>query len=492
MESKAIETHDPAAMARERVQIGPIPTWVNPADYDKTFTPKIRGQVSELLKERQVHAELGQQFVRTAGRLETQHAVQNHSQWRLEFSPNTQSIILHSVKTYRGDVEREHASLEKIQFLQRESQLEGLMLHGSITLLLVLEDVSPGDILEFSYTESNRPKIMPEHTHCFFNLSAGVEIGKYHFLVRHSEGRGLKWKSSSPKLEPKITSENGELSWCWMDTQFSSPPPEEYMPYGHFVSSWMQISDCPDWQMVARAVLEAWEEDPPEDGLNRLVEEVTAASPDLTSRITRAIELIQDRFRYLSVVDLEVGGQIPAVAGTVIRRRYGDCKDLSFLLVRLLRALGVPARPVLINTGWGQFIASILPGPNMFNHVIVEYEIGAEKRWVDCTLKDQGGGARRRYVPDFGLGLPIDIETTELTPVPKGSVVGGSLDIKESLILDTIRRFLLLRSARHCQRSPGRLLQGAIRQSKFRSPFQKPAPTLRQSILLQGQPHRTA
>jgi len=437
MESKAPETQDPLAMARERVQVGAIPNWVTLTDYDKTFTPKIRGQATELLVERHVHAELGQEFSRKALRLETPHSVQNLSQWRIEFSPNTESIVLHSVKTYRGDVAREHASLDKIQFLQRESQLEAHIVHGRATLLLVLEDVAPGDILEYSYTRTFRPKVMPEHTAQFFNLSAGVEIGKYYFLVRHSEQRALKWKSSSPKLEPKITTENGETSLCWLGTQFFSPAPEEFLPPGHITTPWIQISDCPDWQTVARAVLDAWEEDPPENGLNRLVEEVTATSPDLMTRVTRAIELVQDRFRYLSVMDLELGGQIPAVAGTVVRRRYGDCKDLAFLLVRLLRALRVTARPVLVNSGWGQFIATVLPGPGMFNHAIVEYEIGAEKRWVDCTINHQGGGALGRFVPDYGLGLPVDAATTELAPVPKASLVAGSLDIKETLVLDT-------------------------------------------------------
>src|SRR6185437_15952319 len=162
---------------------------------DKAFTPKIRGQTTDLLIERHIHTELGQRFVRNVTRLETQHAVQTLSQWRLEFSPHIESIILHSIKTYRGDIETEHASLEKIQFLQRESQLEGLMVHGRVTLLLVLEDVSPGDILECSYTLTSRPKILPEHVSQLFSIPAGVEIGKYHFLIRHSEKSALKWKS---------------------------------------------------------------------------------------------------------------------------------------------------------------------------------------------------------------------------------------------------------------------------------------------------------
>ncbi len=436
MESKAIETHDPLKVARERVQVGPVPGWVDPAYYDKFFTPTIRGPITHLLIERQIHAELRQTFVRNAMRLESQQAVQNQSQWRLEFEPQTDSITLHSVKIRRGEVETEHAVLEKIQFLQRESGLEGYIIQGSITLLLLLEDVCPGDILEWSYTITRRPKLMPEYVTSFFYLPVGTEIGKLHFLALHAEGRPVKWKSSSPKIAPKITTENGEVRCYWLDAKFVSVDPEDFTPAGHIQFPWMQISDCPEWKTVVRAVLDAWQDDPPGDGLPRLIAQITDHSPDPLARINRAIEIVQDEFRYLSV-DVGFGGHMPAQPEVVIRRRYGDCKDLAFLLVKLLRAIGVSARPVLVNMNLRQSVSSFLPAPEMFNHVVVEFEVGSEKRWVDATAKSQGGGALRRAISDFGVGLPIDAGASELVPVPKASLPSGTFDVKETFLLDT-------------------------------------------------------
>ena len=422
-------------MARERVQIGPAASWIEPAWYDGTFTPKIRGEISYLLQDVQINAELGQTYVHKAMRLESQRSVQAQSQWRVGIEPQTQSLVLHSIKIRRGDVETEHASLERIQFLQREAGLERFELHGSITLLLLLEDVRPGDILEFSYTATDRPRVMPEYLTAFFSLPLATEIGKYRFLVRHAERRALKWKASSPKFVPKITTDNGEVCCYWMDADFASPEPEGCVPAWHLMFPWIQVSDCPDWQTVARAVLAEWEKQLPGDGVAKMVKEVADSSPDPLVQITRAIELVQDGFRYLSV-NLEVGGQIPAPPETVVRRRYGDCKDLAFLLVHLLRGLGVPARPVLVDSMLQKTVGSMLPSP-MFNHVVVEYEIGNEKRWVDCTAKNQGGGALNRYITDFGVGLLIDGATTSLTPVPKASLKVGTYELKESFILIT-------------------------------------------------------
>ena len=97
-----------------------------------------------------------------------------------------------------------------------------------------------------------------------------------------------------------------------------------------------------------RFVKRAGETKNPNAPLDELIKEIEKAGPDLSTRIGKAIELIQDDYRYLSV-NLEFGGQIPTPPEIIARRRYGDCKDLSFLLVNNLLEtnLGVSSRPVL-------------------------------------------------------------------------------------------------------------------------------------------------
>jgi hypothetical protein len=361
--------------------------------------------------------------------------------------------------------------LEKIQLLQREAGLEGFIIDGGITLLLLLEDVAVGDVLEFSYTIKSEPRLLAKNWSTLFDLPLASEIGKHYFSVRHAPARQMKWKSSSKTIAPVVTVHKArviehspsrgqtvesvagpgsgeppqaeqamceEVELVWQGENVITLEPEEGMPASVILYPWMQFSDFPDWQTVARGVAEAWPAEVEGDGIQKLLEEIKSVGPELPRQVNEAIKIIQDRFRYLSV-NVEMGGCIPAEPETVVRRRYGDCKDLAFLLSRLLGGLGVSARPVLVHVGLREAVSSFLPAL-WFNHAIVEFQLGEERRWIDAVMKFQGGSGLNRMVTDFGFGLPVDPNATELVSAPKASLPAGTFEMKDSFLLDTAGR----------------------------------------------------
>jgi transglutaminase-like putative cysteine protease/predicted Zn-dependent protease len=98
--------------------------------------------------------------------------------------------------------------------------------------------------------------------------------------------------------------------------------------------------------------------------------------------IRRIVGWVQKNVRYTG---LELGDAaiVPAAPGETLKRRYGDCKDMSLLVVGLLREVGIDARLALLRTGW-QEIAPELPGLGQFDHAIVRVE-GKEPIWIDPT-----------------------------------------------------------------------------------------------------------
>jgi hypothetical protein len=97
----APENRELTAFARERVRVGPVPEWVAASSYNPDFVPKSQGLLTWFLFEQQVEGELGETYTRSGYRLETMKAVQQFSQWHIQFEPQTRSVVLHSVKIRR-------------------------------------------------------------------------------------------------------------------------------------------------------------------------------------------------------------------------------------------------------------------------------------------------------------------------------------------------------------------------------------------------------
>lgn len=443
VDARPVQNEDTYTTARERLSIAPAPAWATPCQPDYAFTAppaKNPPQVTPLLWSAQVNVEANATYFHLAIRLENMQAVQQQSQWRLEFEPRSQAVTLHSIKIRRGTTEIDHTSLDKIRLLQREAGLDGFVIDGLFTALLVLEDVRPGDVLEYCYTRQNLRSLLPDQRFSFLQFPTLVPIGKVYLTIFFDESRPLAWKSSGSNFQPEESRNEGVVTWRWIREKFAGGDLESNLPSWHLAFPWVQVSDCGDWGIVAKAILAAWSKVTDGASVADMVAEISQQESEPTLRIERAIRLVQDEFRYLSI-NLEHGGQIPSAPDATARRRFGDCKDLSVLLVQLLRGLGLAAHPVLVSSQMRRTIGNLLPSPNIFDHAIVQYEFQDEVCWIDPTIKNQGGGPLKRVLPNFAFGLVLDETTTKLVPPPAASVTPGTYRIRENILLDTTGSF---------------------------------------------------
>lgn len=92
---------------------------------------------------------------------------------------------------------------------------------------------------------------------------------------------------------------------------------------------------------------------------------------------------LTEKMRYVSV-SIGLSGWKPNAAALVEQRGYGDCKDLSVLLISRLRAAGVDAFPALVLTGDEGVMETDFPNFG-FNHVIVAAVRNGDTVWMDPT-----------------------------------------------------------------------------------------------------------
>ncbi len=420
----------------DRVSVGLPGSWVTLREPDYTYQPQANTPASLLLLDRQYLAGTHEAYQRSVQRLETMHAVQHASQWRLTFDPATQHVVIHGLRIWRQGVVTEHAAPERFRLLQREENLERLMLDGSVTLVVLLDDVRAGDVLDASFTVHTTPRLFRENFSVFAAVPDAMPLGEFHLSVRFPAGRVMQWNSSDSGFIQEAREWEGESEWLWSIKNLEPATLEPGMPSWHLPTHWLQVSDCQSWGEVATELSAAWHEQADDAELARLTSEIAAATPDLKERAERTIALVQDEIRYLSM-NIELGGQIPSPPGEVLRQRFGDCKDKSFLLAHLLRGFGIPARPVLVSMALRRDVGRLLPTAAAFDHCIVEYDIDGHRRWVDVTLPQQGGGALGRQVPDYGIGLPVSTETTGLAHVPADMPRDDRYTLRETFSPDT-------------------------------------------------------
>lgn len=421
---------------RERVTVAPPAEWVSPREDAAPAAEAGAGTNAILLIDSRHHATRRENYERLVYRLDTTQEVHHAAQWKRSFDPHVEQLTIHALIVRRGGAARDHARPEAIRLLQREESLDRLVIDGWVTAMVLLEDVRVGDIVDVSYSIRTTPRLLPERYWLHARVPAHLPLHRFRLEVRFPTAEAMRWKSSADDFAPSVQKVGGETIWTWSVDDAPVIELEPGVPGWLRVERWLQVSDIASWGEVAAGTMTAWTEQFDSPELLRLTEEIAAAAATPVERCSRALTFIQDEIRYLSV-DTGQGGQIPAAPATVLRRRFGDCKDKSFLAAHLLRRLGIPARTVLVSTGQRQAVGDLLPMPDAFNHAIVEYEIDGKRRWADTTLTQQGGGALARSVPDFRRGLPIAPEVTELVDQPPAPDTHDVTDLHETFFVDT-------------------------------------------------------
>jgi len=423
------------AQNAEYVTVAPPPGWVVESNIDHTYRPAQRGETTALLLDDQYQAETNAHYRRVVRRLETHQAVQEFSQFHLDFDPKTQHVTIHSLKVCRGESVDEQGSRQQFHILQREDQLEAYVLRGWLTLLVLFEDVQQGDVLDVSFTITTKQSLMPERFFLFQTTPIGNPVACWRLSVHFAAERAMQWKTST-KGPPTIAEADECKRWEWKGEARRLMFLETNLPPWFFASSWIQVTDCGSWAEVSKACASVWPLDATSAEIEALIHRLTSQSTNLEERVRHAAEHVQDVFRYFSS-NIEFGGYVPAEPDIVFARKYGDCKDLACLLTVLLRRLGVPASPVLVNTDLASRIGDFLPMPAAFNHAIVEFSLGKERYWLDPTRRLQGGPLQQRTIQNFGFGLVIDSPYTSLATAPVRPRQSSSYRLREVFLLST-------------------------------------------------------
>lgn len=351
--------------------------------------------------------------------------------FQINFNPEFQTMAIHRVELLRDGKWQNRLSPERISLARRESEFEQDLTDGSVTALIVLDDVRVDDVVRISYSTVGSNPILTGQIADWTTLSWRNPTLRSGLRVLYDPGTKFRVHRENTAIEPQVRRgadavEVQVQARALPATVFEDSYPAWYQPYPV-----VQIAPERDWADVVTWALPLYPRHtaPFDDDLERRLAQWKAL-PDPQARLTAALRAVQNDVRYFGI---EIGDNShrPNPPDLVWRRRYGDCKDKTYLLATLLNRMGIEAVPALVATDRGRAIGEFVPSASTFNHVIVRARIGGETVWVDPTIAQQGGDPRRFDLGDYGMALPVAEGVTALQTIERPREANSGVEVKE-------------------------------------------------------------
>ena len=359
------------------------------------------------------------EFIRVVRRFDNGAVLRDGSQIEIPFDPLFQTLELHKLELHRNGEAIDQIETARMEVVQRESELESLLYSGSLSLLIFLQDVHEGDVLDYSISLRGQNPAFERHLLYYFPTQYRSATGRLrrrillpaeaeYYITHHGDSQAAPTERTLGDLRV--------LSWDLRDRPglvFEGDEPSWFI-----AQPFVQVSDFKDWSEVVQWALPSYE--PPRQlpaALDERVEALRSASPDDEGRVLAALRLVQDEIRYLGI-ELGQDSYLPTPPDEVFSRRFGDCKDKSLLLVTLLSALEIDAAPALVSTTSLGHVSDFHPSPTAFDHVIVRVRLAQGTFWVDPTQLFQRGPLEEVGRSSLGKALVISPDSTGLSEIP--------------------------------------------------------------------------
>ncbi|MET0858971.1 MAG: DUF3857 domain-containing protein, partial [Telluria sp.] len=359
-------------------------------------------------------------------------------QFSLSYFPSYQKLLLHRVAIVRAGQVMDRTATVNVRLLEREAGIDVGVYGGEKSVQLLLDDVRAGDTLWITYTVDGRNPVFGKRWAEDYSWDRHTPVVLRRVTVLHPPGQPIHWRQlgdvKADPIVPVIDSAGGMARMRFeggaLDAVQAEPSiPPDFLPYRR-----LQLSEFPDWQSVARWADGLFPRAAPSPALKQLAARFAAEKTRL-EQASAALHWVQDEIRYFSV-SIGENSHRPQAPDTVLARRYGDCKDKTYLLVSLLQQLGINATPVLVNATAPKTPAKVMPSPTWFDHVIVRVELDGDTYYVDPTRSGQRGllTVLPAALPG-AAGLPATAAATALVTLPEDNDQSPWLEYIENIAI---------------------------------------------------------
>jgi len=420
-------------------RIEPVPDWVKsvqPLPDDQADQQNNSNGMSYLLVDEQWQIREGRQshYAHIVNKALNSSGVEEVSQISIDFEPAYQSLILHQIRIHREGSILDRIDRSQIDLIQREKDLEYQIYDGSKTLNVFIEDVRPGDSVEYSYTIEGANPVFSSHFSEQLDMRWGVPVGRVHYRVLWPSSRPLHIRNHETGIEPVKRTSGQRTEYVWNEDRVEALVSDKDVPDWYDPFPVVYLSDMASWDEVAAWAWPLYKPVINTPAQQAVIAPILKTTNSVEQRVLAALHFVQDEVRYLGI-EMGARSHEPNAPDAVIKQRFGDCKDKSRLLVSLLQGMGVEASPALVNTGSGMRLKDALPSPTEFDHTIVLARINGRNYWLDPTRSHQGGSLDAIYQPDYDYALVVSNHDSDLVKMSDDITTVHSKTVEETFDL---------------------------------------------------------
>lgn len=428
------------------IDIRPVPSWVVPVtpggkpagakDFSNGFYIAF-SDIQANLDEQTVYRRVIRQIVSESG-------VQNGSEMIIGFDPSYERLNVHSLVVWRNGVAISRLNLSDFKLIPVETDRQRFIYNGYYTASVILKDIRKGDRIELSYSLAGWNPVFKGKYSDLFTFATNDYLGHVHAAVLAKTGRPVYIKDFNKPPARKERAVNGVQIYEWDARNIKRIAYEEGEPAWYDPIPRVQVTEFKSWKEVVDWGLVFYSIPTVSGALRAKVEEWKGDSESRLDYIEKAVRFVQDEVRYLGVETGE-NSHRPHKPEDVFDQRYGDCKDKTLLLCAILKANGIEASPVLVDTYKRSHLEDYLPSPADFNHVVTRVLMHEPENrlpeardyvFVDATMSLQGGAIPQTYFPAYGYGLLLKDGESKLLHIQTQNP--GSIEITEDFYLPPV------------------------------------------------------
>lgn len=154
-----------------------------------------------------------------------------------------------------------------------------------------------------------------------------------------------------------------------------------------------------------------------DETLKKVVQELIEGVEDDVEKAKRIYQWVQNNIKYVAFED-GMGGFIPRKAKDVCQKKYGDCKDMSNIIVEMLNMAKIPAYLTWIGTRDKPYSYKDVPTPIADNHMIAAAKLNGQTVFLDATGEYLPFGLPTSMIQGKEALIGIDKDNYEVIKVP--------------------------------------------------------------------------